>query len=73
MHKFPRGGYRKPIYRIEYPFYKCRDNDDNSHEFEFINDIFVRCKHCDGMLFLEDYDEYISRFDEFRKNYKWVI
>lgn len=63
-------GYRKSIYKIEYPFYKCHYNDDNSHEFEFSNDIFVRCRHCDGVLFLEDYDQYINKFGDFKK---WEI
>lgn len=57
-------GYRKIIYRIEFPFYKCRSNDDNPHEFEFSNDTFVRCRYCDGVLFLEDYDEYQRRSNE---------
>lgn len=68
------------VSRIEYPFYECRGNDNNLHEFEFLSSYFVRCRHCDGILFLEDYDEYHRRFFDkediinlMKDKFKWVI
>ena len=60
--------FRKTVYQIKYPFYKCEKNNGYVHEFEFSNDYFVRCRYCNNILLLEDYDEYIKGYDD-----RWVM